>query len=122
LRRARKENVDLGAVFSRAFLLLRLASALLRLQWKETRLLKSPQDWQEELLQNYISHSLVHDKESSSTSYTIFGADQEKAIEEIDDWMTKNPIFNPYTLWDERPHSLINLCKFERVGAVAVAL
>lgn len=122
LRRARKENVDVGAVFSRAFLLLRLASALLRLQWKETRLLKSPQDWQEELLLNYVSHSLVHDKKSPKTSYTTFGADQEKAIEEIDDWMTNNPTFNPYTLWDERPHSLVNLCKFERVGAVAVAL
>jgi hypothetical protein len=122
LRRARKEHVDVGAVFSRAFLLLRLASALLRLQWKETRLLKSPQDWQEQLLLSYVSHSLVHDKESPNTSYSTFGADQEKAIEEIDDWMNKNSAFNPYTLWDERPQSLVNLCKFERVGAVAVAL
>jgi len=122
LRRAKKENVDVGAVFSRAFLLLRLASALLRLQWKETRLLKSPQTWQEELLLSYVSHSVVHDKKSPKPSYTTFGADQESAIEEIDDWLKNNSPFNPFTLWDERSRSMINLCKFERVGAVAVAL
>jgi hypothetical protein len=120
--RAKKHNKDVSAVFSRGFLLLRLASALLRLQWKQTRLLKSPQDWQEQLLVKYVSHSLLHDQHSTITSYTTFGSDQERAIDEVDEWMTSNSTFNPYSLWNERPHSLVNLCKFERVGAVAVAI
>lgn len=122
LGRAKKQNVDVGAVFSRGFLLLRLASALLRLQWKETRLLKSPQEWQEQLLAKYASHSLLRDQSFAISNYTTFGADQEKAVEEVDEWMTAHQIFNPYAFWDEKPQSLVNLCRFERVGTVAVAL
>jgi hypothetical protein len=120
--RARR-NSDATGVFSRAFLLLRLASALVRLQWKEARLLRSPQEWQDQLLVSYASQALLHDHKSPTKNYTIFAADQEQAIEEIDGWMSENvSAFNPYTLWDKQSHSLVNLCKFERIGAVAVAI
>lgn len=120
--RARKANEDFTGVFSRAFLLLRLASALLRLQWKETRLRKAAQPWQDTLILDYVSHSLVCDHGVPTRDYTILRADQDEAIEQLDQWLTTKAPFNPYTMWIDQSKSLASLCRFERVGAVAVAL
>lgn len=119
---AREGNEEFTGVFSRAFLLLRLASALLRLQWKETRLRKTAQPWQDSLILDYVSHSLVCDHAFPTRDYTILRADQDEAIEQLNEWLTATTPFNPYTLWKDQPKALASLCRFERAGAVAVAL
>lgn len=116
------KNEGITGVFSRAFLLLRLASALLRYQWLETRKRKTPQDWQDKLILDYVCHSLVSDGSSPTKDYSILGADQEQAISDVDEWLQSNLAFNPYIIWNDRTQALVNLCRFERAGAMAVAL
>jgi hypothetical protein len=119
---ARKKNREINGVFSRAFLLLRLASALLRRQWKETRLLKTPQDWQDQLVLNYVNHSLAYDRAAAPRSYTTLAADQDLAMEDIEDWVAQNVPFDIHNLWKSQSPALVSLCRLERVGAVAIAI
>ncbi len=119
---AKMKNEGLKGVYSRGFLLLRLASALLRSQWEETRRRRSPQDWQDRLILDYVVHALLCDSSSPSKDYTILFADQEEAIGEVDDWLGTHSPFNPFEFWKQRSGSVVELCRFERSGAVAVAL
>ncbi len=122
LMNAKSKNEEFRGVYSRSFLLLRLASALLRSQWEESRRRRSPQVWQDRVILDYAVHALLCDTSSPSKDYTILFADQEEAIGEVDDWLTTHAPFNPFELWKERAHSIVELCRFERTGAVAVSL
>ena len=119
---AKSRNDGFKGVYSRSFLLLRLASALLRSQWRETRRRRSPQEWQDRLILDYVVHALVCDSSNPSKDYTILFADQEDAIGKVDEWLTTHVPFNAFELWKQQAPSVLDLCKFERSGAVAVAL
>lgn len=117
-------NKSSEGVFSRALLLLRLASALQRRQWREIRLraLSGKADWQDALLSNYAAHSNLCDQAAIITNYEIFDEDQVEAQEDIDGWLKGRRKFNPHRLWKDKPGALFQLCRFERIGILAAAL
>ena len=122
VRKADRKKQNVPAVFSRAFLLLRLSSALLRMQWEETRRRNPSQPWQGSLILDYVSHSLLCSRMAPTRDFTVLGADQEDAIDRVDVWMGKNTSFDPYGLWRSEADALVSICRFERVGALAAAL
>ncbi|HUI05739.1 MAG TPA: hypothetical protein VL486_01910 [Verrucomicrobiae bacterium] len=118
-------NSEPIAVFSRAFLLLRLASALKRRFWMNVNGLVhgGVARWQGKLLHHYGEHSNLWERANAPTDFMQLDADRVTAEDDLDKWMKDNQEkpFSPYRLWKEQGPALTELCRFERIGILAVA-
>lgn len=117
LKRARRENRGVDGVFCRAYLLLRLASTMLRWLWREIRL-KSPKgeaDWQSALLKQFALCSHLTSPDNMPASYADFQEDQQVAIDDTTEWLANNP-FSPYELWKHQGHNLREVSRLERIA------
>jgi hypothetical protein len=120
-----KANKALEGVFSRALLLLRLASALNRKQWLEMlgpTELDTVHSWQNSILGVYGIQAHLWDKGKPPASYDVLERDQMDLQYEIYDWRDAIATFNPFSMWTEKADALCQLCRFERVGILAATL
>lgn len=125
LLKSARRNKELDGVFSRALLLLRLASALNRKQWLEMLgSTDSPtvQSWQNLALSDYGIQTLLWDKADPPASYDVLETDQMDLQDEINDWRQGENTFNPFSVWKQKAGALCQLCRFERVGILAAVL
>jgi hypothetical protein len=109
-------------VFCRALLLLRLATALMREQWKEIRTRSSggAAAWQDKWLEEFACHAHV-DVTSTPMDFHDLETDHEDALDEIKSWLGANS-FNPNTLWQNVSVPLREICRLERAGLWAAAI
>lgn len=123
VRKADVSNADVSGVFSRAFLLLRLASALVRQQWEEIRVLSGggKSAWQSVTLTAFGNWSNLWQTGAQPTDYGMLDEDRIEAEESLDNWLAANPQFVPFKMWREIPGAVVELCRFERVGLLAIA-
>jgi hypothetical protein len=130
LQLADTTNTETVGVFSRAFLLLRLASALVRRQWQKMQRVAATRttsrgliDWQEKLLASYALYSNLWDGSSRLNNYDILDADREWAQEQLDVWIRTHRS-SPAMMWKDSsiPSSLFQLCRLERVAVMAASL
>lgn len=123
VRSAAPTNVGPVGVMSRAFLLLRLASALVRQQWAEIRMLSGggTSAWQSKALASFGLWSNLWEETKPPADYSILDADRIAAEEGVETWLAGSHSFAPHTVWREIPSALVDLCRFERVGILAVA-
>ncbi len=108
-------------VFSRAFLLLRLATALLREQWKDIRKRSASgaAAWQRQWLVEFASHAHV-DLTSPQMDFHDLENDHEDALDEINTWLAANA-FNANSLWQNASGPLREICRLERIALWAAA-
>lgn len=124
IENAQPSKLDAVAVISRAFLLLRLSSALVRKQWHEIRRYRSSAnsfDWQAAAMAAYGAWSNLWDPTDTQPDYYMLDEDRVDAEDEIQEYFKENQNINPYKIWAKIPGSLLSLCRFERVGLLAVA-
>ncbi len=121
---ADKTKKTLEGVFSRAFLLLRLASALKRKQWQQMRIRASGGvlNWHQIILANYGENTHLWDSSTRPTDYTTLDDDQSSAQDDMNNWLRTITAFNPYFMWKQQQETLLKLCQFERVGIIAATL
>ena len=124
LAKANKKNKGPDAIFCRAFLLLRLASALNKKQWKlmSLRAVKGKSDWNKTILANYGVHSHLWDRSAPIIDYSLLDDDVTSAIQSLDEWMKSKASFSCHSVWQEKSQALIELCHLERVGIMAATL
>jgi hypothetical protein len=113
---AQRKNTDARAVFARALLLLRLATALLRTQWQEIRLQSASgaTTWQQEWLREFALHAHV-DLTASPGGFHDLESDHENALDEIKSWLDSNS-FDARKLWQGASTPLRELCRLERIA------
>lgn len=123
VRKADVSNADVSGVFCRAFLLLRLASALVRQQWEEIRVLSGggKSAWQSVTLTAFGNWSNLWQTGAQPTDYGVLDEDRIEAEESVENWLAANPQFMPFKMWREIPGAVVELCRFERVGLLAIA-
>jgi hypothetical protein len=113
------------AIFSRAFLLLRLASALKRRAWTRISSLVAGgvAEWQGKLLKDYGVNAHLWEKGTAPTQLADLDVDRGAADEDIDNWIGRNSkkAFSGFRLWDEQSQSLTKLCRFERIAIINVS-
>ena len=123
LTQADPSNASPAAVTSRAFLLLRLASALTRKQWEEIQLRSAGgiAVWQRSVINAYGLHSNLWDSTTPPLDFATLDEDRSVAQENVGNWIAANTPFNPYRLWRDLSTALVDLCRFERVGIVTLS-
>jgi hypothetical protein len=117
LKRARRSNRNVDGVFSRAYLLLRLATTMQRSLWNYIRI-TSPRGeagWQSTLLAQFARYSHLTSLSEVPTSYTDFQEDQQAAIDDTAGWLAANP-FSSYELWRNLGESLREVARLERIA------
>jgi len=109
-------------VISRAFLLLRLASALTRNQWIEVQLRggTAARSWHTNSLHSFGAWANVWSVGTSPGSFGGLDADRVDAEDDLYNWLQSNRPFIARKMWDEIPKPLIALCRFERVALLAI--
>lgn len=122
IKAANNYNGDASGVLARAFLLLRLATALQLAQWQEMSL-RSPLgvlNWPEELLRHYAVHTHLGTPGINRADLRDLEEDQAEVLEELDDWLDSGP-FDSLATWQQKTALLQNLCRFERMFLVKAA-
>ena len=123
IRDADPHKKDTQAVFSRALLLIRLATVLMRGQWQEMRnRFGDDLQWQNDLVFQYSKVSNVWFDESNppdDDDYSILNEDGFDALEtietELEDSFVRERLFNNHA------SSLAQLCRLERLALLAVS-
>jgi hypothetical protein len=115
-------NATAMGILSRAFLLLRLSSALARRQWSliRARAPRGASPWQSSALASFGLWCNLWGPSEPPADYGELDADRTKAEEMIEDWMVRTPTFSSHLLFAEAAESISNLCRFERVGLLAM--
>ena len=115
LSHAEPTNRNVVGIISRAFLLLRLSSALLRRQWLDMRVLAiaGKSAWQDEALVMFGECSNLWPTDARPTTYGMLDADRIAAEDAVTDWLRQNRIFRPYTMWNDVSAAIHGLCRFE---------
>ena len=124
IQKADPSFTNAGAVLSRAFLLLRLASTLTRQQWIDIRTCASGGQcqWQSTVLNSFGAWSNFWAINNQSIDCDMLEADRIDAEDEVNSWLQRSrPIVPFYKVWRDIPLPAINLCRFERTGILAVA-
>jgi hypothetical protein len=103
-------------VFSRAFLLLRLANSMHRWYWEQVRqLLPTAQTWQADLINMQALHANLATAPGMIATYFDLAEDTRDAITEIETWRTGRH-FTGHDLWSEMRSEICELCRLERVA------
>jgi hypothetical protein len=122
LKWADRANKDVKGVFSRALLLLRLATALMKWQRNKVRQ-RAPQGnapWHESFLAGFAVNCHLVSPKGSVPDYADFADDQYIAVDEIDSWLAKHSM-EGYHIWASIGNPLREICRFERVALWATA-
>lgn len=121
LEHSAPSNSECTGVFSRALLLLRLASALHRKQWEQIQIYtpRGIADWQKVLLTNYGEHAQLWDSLAPPINFDQLDDELNDAQDSIQGWCRGNPGLNPYLLWKAESSSLLQLCRLERIAILA---
>ena len=117
VKRADPTNSGADGVFSRAFLLSRLATDLHRWLWQELRLIAphGAAAWQSKLLEEFAKRSNLYAPHESGMNFSDLEADLEVEIDDLDLWLGSSP-FTGYDLCTSNSEGVFKLCRFERVG------
>ena len=124
IRYANVSNATVIGVVSRAFLLLRLSSALVRQQWIEMRRIRSATisaNWEDATLKAFGLWSNLLESSNLPEEYEMLDADRVEAEQNITSWLQNNKPMEPFRMWRDIPKDLVELCRFERIGLLAVA-
>ncbi len=129
VRFAQAHRADARSVLCRALFLLRLASAILRLQWVEIQTyhamngLATPLQWRNDLLYQFSRSSNIWFDDTSApvgNDYSLLAVDYQDALDDVESWLSKNP-FDRERIFDQLSRPLNTLSRLERIGVIAVS-
>lgn len=122
---AKKANKNLEGVFSRALLLLRLATLITRGQWRQMGRLapNGNTNWQEPMLNQFAANCHFVGVGTAQGDYRDLIADHNAALEDLENWRTTNPSGVGGDIWNQKSAAaaIREICRLERVGLWALA-
>jgi len=113
-------NNSATGVFTRAFLLLRLATGLKRRNWALMRK-QAPggnAPWQLSLCKFYSEQTGLWDSATTPPALDQLGEDFAAACQDLDTSLSGTP-FNGFQLWRKQTLAMIELTRLERLGVLA---
>lgn len=123
LNLADPNNKSCIGVFSRALLLLRIASLLLRATWEDMRRIapSGVVNWQPRLLAYYGENAHLWEPDKTIGDFTSIDLDRAAVLDDLNNWERTRRKFSGYQLWQECPTQILKVCQLERVGILALA-
>ena len=107
-------------VMCRALLLLRLASALVRIQWQMAQQLShtAASSWQDKVLMGIAGNAHLVDTFdlTEEVDWLTLDEDAIQAQEELSGHLRSRRNFQPFGMWKMKSESFLELSRFERVG------
>lgn len=118
-----RRNKGFTGIFSRALLMLKLASALKSHTWASVSRIASSNgaDWQLHALDSIGIASGMWDPDEPPSNYIDLDEDYTAALDDISEWLAGPSPFKQYTLWQSHGLQLVKLSQFERIPIWEIA-